>query len=483
MDERTLGGWLVGPRTSRNPALSSHTRVGPDRWLSTAADLPTAIHRDGRRTLCLVGHASDPNRPDLGEADLLAEVAAASHGPAPGDTSHLGGRWVLLDGTERQVMVTDTAGLRQLFHHRDRGGRTWAASSDTLLADELSLEEDARAVAWQRRHQEAHPRAGSWLPGTRARHAEVRRLLPNHLLDLETGRAGRWWPDADLERCPDGRGMRLLVDSLGGQLAATGRRTTPITILLTSGRDSRLLLAAAEAAGTDADTATLALPGDLTTEVEIPRRLAKQFGRAHHVLEPPAAPSPSFGTAYRHRTPAAQNHYAAKAEVMYGHLRRRRMAITGHVSGVAKRHYRGVRSLATPTPERVARALGLDEDPFVVEALDEWVASLGDLRGFDVEDLVYWEQRAGTWLSSWMAETDLAWRDVVAPFNVRDLLVGLLGVAPAQRSAPDYPLWHRTAESLASGAMDLPIGSNVSARRRARVRKLMRRLARRRRGI
>jgi hypothetical protein len=41
----------------------------------------------------------------------------------------------------------------------------------------------------------------------------------------------------------------------------------------------------------------------------------------------------------------------------------------------------------------------------------------GDLYNFTMRDMLYWEQRAGNWLSMCQAEFDLAWKETFTPYT------------------------------------------------------------------
>jgi hypothetical protein len=57
--------------------------------------------------------------------------------------------------------------------------------------------------------------------------------------------------------------------------------------------------------------------------------------------------------------------------------------------------------------------------------------------------LFYWEQRLGCWLSANCLEFDVAWRDFLAPFNVRGLMVDLLACDDSLLAPPDHELLRR----------------------------------------
>jgi len=88
------------------------------------------------------------------------------------------------------------------------------------------------------------PESGSYYPFGLTPYRHVRRVLPNHYLDLEGWKAVRHWPGkAELTVDYDtDRAVKEIVSIIKNNLQAISKRYR-IHMGLTAGRDTRLLLA------------------------------------------------------------------------------------------------------------------------------------------------------------------------------------------------------------------------------------------------
>ncbi len=119
-----------------------------------------------------------------------------------------------------------------------------------------------------------------WYPFTLTPHRSLRRLLPNHYLDLECWQVVRHWPSAAVVTLTDDveAVVGAAVDKLSRIVAAAVRAGAYMT--LTAGFDTRLLLACSRAVAPEAIYFTsTASRLDVQTARELARRL-----HLHHVV-------------------------------------------------------------------------------------------------------------------------------------------------------------------------------------------------------
>ncbi|MDP5279868.1 hypothetical protein Q9Q95_13115 [Sphingomonas sp. DG1-23] len=133
------------------------------------------------------------------------------------------------------------------------------------------------------------PAKSNWYPFGLTGRRNVRRLLPNHVLDLETFVAGRYWPDTDLHALRDGSETgpmvaeiaRLLRENVGAVAAQD-----QVMCNLTAGRDSRMMLAAARDHVDDITFSTFRFPDRTGAgDTEMASRIAARFGLRHSILD------------------------------------------------------------------------------------------------------------------------------------------------------------------------------------------------------
>ncbi|MDX6664920.1 MAG: hypothetical protein QOG68_1126 [Solirubrobacteraceae bacterium] len=292
---------------------------------------------------------------------------------------------------------------------------------------------------------------------------------------------------------PD-RAARLLVAGTRALADWPGR---PNVVLVTGGRDSRLVLAAALRAGVEMQVRTGGT-GDMP-DVVIGRQLAAAAGVEHRMLDP--HPFGDFAAHWRDMARVLAQTTGATATLadaagfplvaLDGPLP---LWHTGQGGEIARGYYGGVdldglvRRFLGKRPGR-SGVLSEAGELRVQEQVSDWAAPLG-AAAEDLGDLFYLDQR----MARWAAPTHTAVepiRDSTSPLWSIRLLPDLLGLPAAARAREEFHL--RVLERLAPELVDLPFEGgrpwpsrqSALARRSARARTLARKVAaeaRRRRG-
>src|SRR5690606_16075109 len=194
--------FLLGPRCPDELADWPDLAVAGNFRLVAHPELPVTRVVRGQRALTLIGFMLDPDDPVADDRSILARLLDDSDGVERivQATASLGGRWLLIAESEQDAhLFTDALGLRQaLYTQPDMTGELWVMSQAGLGADLLGLRMDERAAGFLDSYVVRAQRPEYYWPGTTTPLAGVRRLLPNHVLDLRTGKAERYWPAAPL---------------------------------------------------------------------------------------------------------------------------------------------------------------------------------------------------------------------------------------------------------------------------------------------
>lgn len=403
--------------------------------------------------LTLAGFMLDPVFPGRTDVEILRSLAdgCARVEDIVARTAGLGGRWALIaSDRKRRIVLNDAIGLRQLFYTIDaRSGACWAASQPKLLADLLDFRVSEAAARFMdsyafRRQQEF------WWPGDTTPYREVRHLLPNHCLDLESGRAERYWPKRPLPRLGVEEGAERVAATLRGLLLAAAERFE-LAIPVTAGLDSRLVLAASRDIRHRAVYFTVrqGRMADDSADLSIPPRLLARLGLEHETIRAAASMSAEFSSFFKRHVFLAHDHYGADAEAIYAHFALRRVAVTGSGAEIGRSPYlEFIRPRQPLSPGYLAYVKGYGGNDFVIEANRAWLNGLGPLHGTSAIELYEWEQEHGNWLAMTQLEFDTAWRDIIAAYNCRDVLANLLAVHDRHRRAPGYTLFRRIIEKL-----------------------------------
>ncbi|MDQ4034006.1 MAG: hypothetical protein M3332_17885, partial [Actinomycetota bacterium] len=372
----------------------------------------------------------------------------------------LGGRHVVIvHGPRRRMLLTDAGGLRQVFFAFTVDG-PWCASQPLLLQAVLGLPPDHEASDYAASDDFLGMRGGHIWPGYGCSVAGVTHLLPNHLLDLDTGRDERFWPQEPLPARSYDEVRDELAATLRGLWLAAHQRS-PLTLLLTAGHDSRLLLAAARPITSELRFVRILRRGGEADDVHLPSRLLAGLGLPHIVADGMRGPTNDFWSAYRATAPFPDRFHAANAEAISSAVRSR-WGVTGHVSGVAKAHYRSRLGRLEPalTPARVSLKIGTGRHRYAVAAQREWLERVPVTSDVHPLDLLNWEQRVGNWASMWALQYDLVWKDVLMPFNCRTLLASLLGLPEDCRRPGNMELWEDLMARWWPELLRVPFGGN-----------------------
>ena len=271
------------------------------------------------------------------------------------------------------------------------------------------------------------PNSDLWFPSGLTAKKGVRRLLPNHCLDLDAWNVRRHWPEgrSSLEVEPDVmtsvRAMTSAMRTTIGNVAASH----PIQCTLTAGRDSRTLLACARPVLQRATFFTHAVDTP-NPDTLIASRLAAKFGLRH------------FEIPYEN----------ASVEEMKEWL-----FLTGHsVSGTIWRIHRGMQSLdrasvlmhgtggelgrgiyGRPTDHpgtalsasELARRAELPDQGEISSEIEKWSSELAGYSAFTILDLFYIEQTLGCWSAPQFFSNECS-LFAFSPFNHRTVVTSMM---------------------------------------------------------
>ena len=379
-----------------------HLQAHPDAAISTAVDrtggpvgwIIGALQQDGpdpgsRTTLDINSDRAGPelDRALYGRGSDGRAVAAGLEGP-----------WtaILLGGRPR----VHVAAAHSVLYAPDR---RCVATSPSLVPDLVRNRDLSYAV---------DPRVTKAFYGFGLTpYHGVKRLLPNHFLDLETFASVRHWPLSGLAPyVPEAEAADRLVAGVTPLLRDIGSRFDAVRISLSAGRDSRAVLALCRtlvAEAGDRVTAFTTRRGDVWSHVDVATaaKLAERAGIRHQIVEG--------------KSQIATDEEVARAFVRFGEAKwgpvlksaaaskppqggSRKIHLPGMGGEIARGYYWDGRM---PRPQDVEppallRRVGMPAVPETIAAAAAWLEGLpGPLRGqpADVLDLLYLEQRLGCW--------------------------------------------------------------------------------------
>ena len=432
--------YLYGPRVEGFESWQRATL--PDACeLAVHPDLELTQVAEGENTLVLLGYMLDPNDVQADNRQILVNLLKGSPTSQDllGKLDRVAGRYVLFVywATEHFVLI-DAAGMRQVFYARDRKGQFWLAAQPGLLEQQLGLEysPDARAFLESPVIQQSHE---PWWPGISTPFETVEHLLPNHLLNLESGLVARYWPVKPITRYNVQVGAEKAAAILRGIMLAANHRFE-LAMALTGGYDSRIVFAAGREIVHDLHVFSMVYH-KLTlkaSDITLSDELASYAGVPHQVFHCDQPMDEDFSWLYTHNL---EKSYQSYGNIVYGrylNLDEKKVVIKSVVNEIARCFY--YRTGVYPynvTPDLLCRVSKLGVHPFTLQYFSQWMedAACVEKLGYKLLDFFYWENRNANWQAMSQLEFDLA-HEEFTPFNHRELLSTMLGVDYRQRCMP-----------------------------------------------
>lgn len=479
------GQFMLGPPFATHFAGQQEISIDGALKLTAHPDLACTRATDGQRTLTLVGHILDPLAPAASNVDILKKLLAgfSSIDELVKSTGRLGGRWIIIatNGEER-FLFNDALGLRQVFYTNPADtGSLWAMSQPGIAAEQLGLHLDPQAIAFSESQTFRSDPENRW-PGEASPFKGLKHLLPNHWLNVDTGKSQRYWPLGPVKHMEPEAAIEKLTVLLPGMIRTVAQRFD-LVLGITAGLDSRLVLAAARDMKDKLSFVTVQQGGmsydhaDLT----VPRGLLERLGLPHEVICAQQSMTPDFSQAFKRSVLNAHDHYGPDAEAILQRFSRTKAVLTGSGAEVGRCSFRKELPWSdrrTITPAHLARLQRMDGQPFAMRHFAKWLEDAHPRHNVKLLDLFEWEQGHGNWLAMTQLEFDIAWRESITPYNCRDVLTTLLGVDERHRRAPDYALFRRLIERLWPEVLQEPINPRSRQSLHQRLKDVVRSLLR-----
>lgn len=459
--------FLLGPtRVSEFPTWS---RLEPEDGLHLTVhpDLPVIAEEHQGKTIVLLGYILDPYEPSWTNKDIIQDMVRriTSADDAFGVLSRHCGRFALIVRIGRDLRIFhDPGALRQIHYYIDPNGQCWCASQPTLLANYHGLSFDENVADDFKRSALFSGNNDYWFPGGVTLFKGVRRLPPNHYLDLRSHREIRYWPQRPLIPISVATCVKESTQLLTGTLQSAVRRYK-LGFGISSGLDSRLLLAASKTVSQQLQFFTQKPPAmkDDHPDVAIPRKLMQKLGLKHKVLiRPDLLPEDFFQILQKNVMAAKQekgiNAFSILKDLVNGD--NDYAIVYGNLSEISKRdrfRYPDIPKLLW-SGAFLTECVKMTGSKIALRELTQWLLSV---RGFtecniNALDLMHWEHRVGSWAAMSFSEYDIA-VETICPYNCRKYIELMLSVPFRYRTMPDYKLHHAMIQSLWPEVLDFDI--------------------------
>ncbi len=463
--------FLLGPEFVDALEGWQNIKVSVSLMLTVHPELAVNQVSDRGKSITLIGYILDPGDPQQDNVGIIKSLLAgfSSIDLLIAATARLGGRWVIIAADDEQtVLFNDALGLRQVFYTTpDYPGGFWVMSQPGIFAwlKKLSIAGDAlnfinsSAIRNQPEYR--------W-PGVTTAFTEIKHLLPNHCLDLSTGKCWRYWPRTMINTRGLGEGADEAVGILQGLMAAAVNRFD-LVLGMTAGYDSRIVLASSRKVLNKLSAITVhqgSMP-DTHQDLVVSSRLLGKLGVHHTIVKPLPCMSEAFRKTFKENVFMAHDHYGPDAEAILEHYGRKQVVVTGSGAEVGREPFRKRIDASKRhfTAEDLAGLQWMEDNRFAIQSFQQWLDDVGELHGIHLLDLFSWEQSHGNWLAGTQMEFDIAWRDIFTPFNCRELLVCLMSVDERYRNSPDHRLFKLLIEKMWPELLSEPINPASSSNR------------------
>ena len=319
------------------------------------------------------------------------------------------------------------------------------------------------------------PHRSTWLPFGLTLRRGVHRLQANHALDLRTWTPRRHWlPPEVRDDLPTADRAMAVYEQVRATITAVAA-VHPLSLSLTAGRDSRLVLACARDVLDRASFFTLVNDGPGAVDVVTARRLADRFG-LDHTLVPVGRASELGLQRSLEVTGAAVGGELWRAHEALQQLDPDRVLLAGTAGEVARaKTWRpGDPVTGTVTPELLLRRMRLPALDVYLDGAGTWLRALPDLPYSTVLELAYVEQRLSCWAGPGHYGNRTS-RFELPPFASRRLFSTALSLPVAYRYTEQ--LMDDICRRVWPELLDLPFNQHTGLRQvRAQARRVTRRL-------
>ena len=328
-----------------------------------------------------------------------------------------GGRYilVLLTQKEKKLFLDPYGSLSAVFSTSE----PTVASTPTLLGEKYDWDKEIILSLNM-------PESDRWFPLGLTPRKRVRRLLPNHYLDLNDWSVVRHWPgdssDLAVEEDTD-KNVSIIISSLKKTIGIIAERY-PIQPCLTAGRDSRMLLACSRDYLANALLITFA-GYDETVDMHIASKLAKKLGLRHSFIPIRTATDDEM-LRWLYLTGHAAGGAIWKIHKTLESYDQQRVLLNGVAAiGGAPRVNKNDLLDEKISATGILKRYNFPCEKILVREADKWLSELSGYHAVTVVNLFFLEQRMGSWAAPQLYANTFS-RFEISPFNHRRIYQAML---------------------------------------------------------
>lgn len=457
--------FIYGPGKTEKFHHWCHSELPDSCFISVHPELSCIVAKRNSDFIVLLGYILDPFNPYRSNSNIAADMLKNCNKIQDlfGYLEPMGGRYAILACLKNnKIMLNDPTGFRQIFYMKDKAGKLWAASQTSLLSEifglslDKELEKDLYSLPIFVRTNEY------WYPGELTAFRDVRHLLPNHYLDLNSFRQIRFWPPSRISGQKVEDCVEKCSQILGGLYRGIEKRYK-IAQTVTAGLDSRIVLAASRHMGEKINylTYTNNSLSNNRADIVVLIRMLQALGLEHKILFREDTMDKEFERIYRQNVTTARFEHGLNAYSLYLYFMEqgKEMVLINGVCGEITRSIYHLPVMISINSRSLCALSGMNGSLLALEQFENWIKKSKDVcdeSGISLLDLFYWEQRVGSWAAMYYGEYDIAFESF-SPMNCRLLLKNMLGVKDKFRSEPYYILHKQLIRKMWSETLKFDI--------------------------
>ncbi len=475
--------FILGPRFIEDFFSWEKIKISNGVYLSIHPHLNLDHEEYDNKSLTLLGYILDPCNPKADNPEILNSLfkkfcECRGVDDIIDHTYTFGGRWIIIakKSDHEIILFHDPAGFRQVFYTDESSKQLWCASQPGIIAKELNLTMDKDALDFIA--PELKKKSQYWWPVDTSPYSQIKRLLPNHFLDLATGKKHRFWPNKPITAMTLEESVKRNSSLLKSMMKSASNRFD-LALSMTAGRDTRLILASSKKNYKSLYYFT-AMYWDLnkkSRDISIPSRLLSKLNLKYNIIRCPEEMEDEFKKIYLKNVETAREVYGTIAQGLYNDFPQEKVAVKGNAIPIGKCKYREIlRRLGKPddaeiTAEELAyvskmgKNFTMEKNPFALKNYRKWISELGETFNIDILTLLAWEDKEGSWQAMSQLEWDIV-QEVFVPFNCRTFLLNMLAVNEKERKGPKYRYHEALIISLWPELLDIPVNPVINPERK-----------------
>lgn len=381
--------------------------------------------KNGNNEFHLLGVLYDWEFPSLSNAEILENISR-NHTLEDilKSTGKYCGHFVLIVKIENKMfIVNDTAAQKEVYYDSDF--TTFGSQPKLLgLATDLIDHTDKDAIEFY--DSELFKRERLFINETTHK-KNIYHLLPNHFLNVSEKKRERFFPNEKLEKNTNSYIVAKVTEILKGYIKAISMRND-IKMGVTGGYDSRVLFLASLDVECEYFVSQQSFMYKDFYDLVIPKSLSEHFGKKLNLEIYEDYDVDMTNADYLNDVDFPR--FIKPIESDTKHF----IYINGNISEIARNYYGYFNRLSGSD---LCFLMNNAVSKFIAKRYDKWLVNrlLFEKYGYHYLDMFYWEEKMGNWAAKGKTESIAFNKDIISPFNSRDLIKLLLSSKRKDRDA------------------------------------------------